>query len=191
MRIWLAGLAAAGLVSAAVANEGEAGHHDESHAKGAEVTLQGEVLDLYCFTVHPETGKGPGHAACAAMCINKGLPIGFLAADGTVYLLLGQGHDSIKGKVAKLAGYPAELKGVVIEHDGIKAIQMSSIKAAVRVPPKAEGRTAPAVANPPAAAPAAATAPAKEVWVCPMGHYTGDKPGKCPKCGMALELKKS
>lgn len=24
-------------------------------------------------------------------------------------------------------------------------------------------------------------------WVCPMGEYVGDKPGKCPKCGMTLE----
>jgi len=39
---------------------------------------------------------------------------------------------------------------------------------------------------------AAATAPAPEpakvaeVWVCPMGEYTGSAPGKCPKCGMDL-----
>ncbi|MEK7474168.1 MAG: heavy metal-binding domain-containing protein [Candidatus Coatesbacteria bacterium] len=183
LRFVLVGLAA-GLVSATVAYAGEAGHNDEEHAKGTEVTLQGEVIDLYCFTVHPETGKGPDHAACASMCINKGLPIGFLAADGTVYLLLGQGHESIKGKVAKLAGYPAELKGVVIEHDGIKAIQMSSIK---RVKAAA---AAPAPAQAPAAATAPAT-PAKEVWACPMGCATSDKPGKCPHCGMTLEKKKS
>jgi hypothetical protein len=26
-------------------------------------------------------------------------------------------------------------------------------------------------------------------YVCPMGDYVGDKPGKCPKCGMTLEKK--
>lgn len=32
---------------------------------------------------------------------------------------------------------------------------------------------------------------AKEVWVCPMGDYSGPKTadGKCPKCGMDLEKK--
>jgi Cu+-exporting ATPase len=35
----------------------------------------------------------------------------------------------------------------------------------------------------------AAAAPAK-VYACPMGDYQGDKPGKCPKCGMNLEEKK-
>jgi rubrerythrin len=24
-------------------------------------------------------------------------------------------------------------------------------------------------------------------YVCPMGDYVGDKPGKCPKCGMELK----
>ena len=27
-------------------------------------------------------------------------------------------------------------------------------------------------------------------YVCAMGDYEGDKPGKCPKCGMTLEEKK-
>jgi len=39
------------------------------------------------------------------------------------------------------------------------------------------------------------TAPAKAakekyVWVCPMGDYTGDKPGKCPNCQMDLVKQK-
>jgi rubrerythrin len=29
----------------------------------------------------------------------------------------------------------------------------------------------------------------KTVWVCPMGDYTGDKPGKCPNCQMDLVKK--
>jgi len=50
-------------------------------------------------------------------------------------------------------------------------------------------RTAPAPAE--AAQPAAKAPAASARWVCPMGEYTGDKPGKCPKCGMTLERKKT
>ena len=32
--------------------------------------------------------------------------------------------------------------------------------------------------------------PVKKIYVCPMGDYQGDKPGKCPKCGMTLVEKK-
>lgn len=31
------------------------------------------------------------------------------------------------------------------------------------------------------------TVAAKKIYACPMGDYQGDKPGKCPKCGMNLE----
>lgn len=100
------------------------GDHD---AKGKKVTLVGEVLDLHCFMLHPKHGQGEGHAKCAKMCINKGLPIGFLSK-GKVYLLLGEGHDSVKGLVAKHAGYTVKLTGVVITHHGVRAIQVKSVK---------------------------------------------------------------
>lgn len=32
--------------------------------------------------------------------------------------------------------------------------------------------------------------PQAKIYVCPMGDYQGDKPGKCPKCGMTLVEKK-
>jgi hypothetical protein len=38
---------------------------------------------------------------------------------------------------------------------------------------------------------AAKTATVAAVYVCPMGHYTGDKPGKCPICGMDLVKKEA
>lgn len=33
-------------------------------------------------------------------------------------------------------------------------------------------------------------AAAHKIYVCPMNDYQGDKPGKCPKCGMTLTEKK-
>jgi hypothetical protein len=51
-----------------------------------------------------------------------------------------------------------------------------------------------AVTTPAAKAPSASkkkkAAKAKYVWVCPMGDYTGTKPGKCPNCGMDLVKQK-
>jgi len=38
---------------------------------------------------------------------------------------------------------------------------------------------------------AAKKAAPEKVYACPMGHYEGPKPGKCPKCGMKLEEKKA
>ena len=39
-------------------------------AKGKGLTFRGEVVDLQCYTVHPEDGQGLEHAKCAKACIN-------------------------------------------------------------------------------------------------------------------------
>ncbi len=99
-------------------------HGGDDH--GGEVTLTGEVLDLHCYMLHPETGHGPDHAKCANSCIDRGLPAGFLS-DGKVYVLLGPGHDSPAKVVAGHAGQPVTLTGKLVEHGGMAAIQVKSV----------------------------------------------------------------
>ena len=102
-------------------------HGVEAKSKGKTVSLKGEVLDLYCYMLHPDWGQGKDHAKCAKKCINKGLPAGFLAG-GEVYLLLGPDHGPAKDIVAEYAGYPVTLKGILVAHSGVKAIQVSEVK---------------------------------------------------------------
>lgn len=108
-------------------HEGHSGMKKEQ-AEG-EVTLKGEVLDLYCYMKHPDSGQGAEHAKCAKSCILKGLPIGFLA-DGEVYLIIGKEHESAKDMVVDYAGSQAVLKGTLVNHHGIKAIEIASIEKA-------------------------------------------------------------
>ena len=104
------------------------GHHMD--AKATPVTLTGEVLDMNCFMMHAASATGPDHAKCAQSCMAKGMAVGFKAADGTVYLLLGSEHQSPNAKVSPFAGKKATITGTVLDHDGIKAIEMTSIAAA-------------------------------------------------------------
>lgn len=172
MGIWMAaGLLVAGAGLTARAHEGE--------TKGQAVSIEGEIVCLTCLMSHAETATGAGHAKCAESCIAKGLPIGFKAADGDVFILLGEGHDPLKAKVAKLVGVPVTVTGVIVEQGGTKAIEVHDVKKG----------SAPATA---AAAPEAKPAAAKTVavvWTCPMDGGSFDKPGKCPKCGMDLTKK--
>ena len=106
------------------------GEHDQHKMSGEkQITLTGEVLDMYCFMKHPKDGQGEGHAKCAKSCIERGLPIGFLS-DGTVYLITGKNHESAAGLVAEFAGKRAVGTGTLVDHHGVKAIEIASIEAA-------------------------------------------------------------
>lgn len=129
----LALLAASALLiigGAAYAQEGH-GHKQGGHAHegeaAKEATLVGEVLDLTCFMQHPDDAVGMDHAKCARACINKGLPVGFLAEDGTVYLVIGTGHDPVAPMVADVTGKQVTIKGTVVSHHGVKAIQLAAV----------------------------------------------------------------
>jgi len=103
--------------------------HSHSDAKPSEktVVLTGEVIDLTCFMQHPDDAVGMDHAKCAKACINKGLPVGFRAEDGTIYLLIGTGHEPIVEMVAGAAGKKSTATGTILDHDGVKAIALVSI----------------------------------------------------------------
>src|SRR6266571_4351107 len=58
-------------------------------------SVTGEVVDLACYMVHPQSSVGAGHKKCAEVCLKKGLPAGLLTADKQLYLLL-EDHDNSK-----------------------------------------------------------------------------------------------
>ena len=96
-------------------------------AKATKVTLTGEVLDMYCYMSHPESAVGEGHAKCANSCIDRGLPVGFLASDGTVYLIIGSDHAAANEMLKGWAGKKSTITGTIVEQAGIKAIDISAI----------------------------------------------------------------
>lgn len=114
----------------ALAHEGEKKHAKMHGDSKGEITLVGEVLDLYCYMKHPAEGQGLDHVKCAKSCIRKGLPIGFLA-DGEVYVIIGKEHESARDMVVSFAGKQARLSGTLIEHDGVKAIEIEKIEKVV------------------------------------------------------------
>ncbi len=120
MRLRTFGIAAVLLATMAVAA-----------ARGAEekeVTLSGEVVDLHCYlTKHGGEGRGADHAGCANACISRGVTPGFLAKDGTLYVLFDAKMISPKEAVAGFAGKPVTVTGVVVERDGVKALRLLKI----------------------------------------------------------------
>ena len=96
-------------------------------AAGDSVT--GEVVDLSCYLVHPQSGQGAGHRKCAETCLKKGLPAGLLTGDKQLYLLI-EDHDNPKS-YASLKDKAAEkvtVEGEKVTQNGMQGIVVEAVK---------------------------------------------------------------
>lgn len=106
--------------------------HDTVESKGAvKKTVTGEIIDLSCYSAHE--GKGPKHAVCAKECVLGGAPIGLLAGDGKVYLLL-DNHSKAKARKPYLEARTKVAETVTITGDfydrgGVPAIVVNEVAA--------------------------------------------------------------
>jgi hypothetical protein len=112
-------MAVAVLVAAAASGEAE-----------DEVVLKGEVVDLHCYLTRGASGAE--HAGCANACLARGVSPGLLAADGRVFVLLGEKPFPVKDQVAGLAGEPVVARGRIVERGGLQALRLTSIERASR-----------------------------------------------------------
>lgn len=127
MKKKLAVASVAALILAALAAQ-LSGQMDENvkKEKTTPVSISGTVVDLHCYVTHGI--RDAAHTACSNACIARGIPAGFLADDGTLYLLFEEKPFSVKERVAGLADVPAIVKGNMSVRNGVKGIQITSIE---------------------------------------------------------------
>jgi len=90
-------------------------------------TVTGEILDMKCYMT--SGAHGEGHKDCAAMCIKGGAPMGILADDGKVYLLIEGKNDSGAFEEAKKhAGETVTITGTLSEKNGVQALIVIEVK---------------------------------------------------------------
>ncbi len=94
--------------------------------KNPEAALRGTVVDMHCYVTHGI--RDAAHTACSNSCIARGLPAGFLAEDGTFFLLFEEKPVSVRDRVAGLADVPVIVRGRISGRNGVKGIQITSIE---------------------------------------------------------------
>jgi hypothetical protein len=100
---------------------------DGKPVSGKPITVVGEVIDLSCYL---QVGKhGDKHRDCGQKCARAGQPIGLLAQDGTVYLLMDEEHDPRRDGMTEFRkaaidnmAYIVTVNGTLTEVAGQKAI---------------------------------------------------------------------
>ncbi len=114
----------AGLVSAgAVAAEGE------------RVQVTGEVIDTWCYFSGvmggPEAVVGSAHHTCALWCAAGGIPVGLLAEDGTVYMVIKwKGDADVTGDtLLSVQSHELTADGILHVRDGINYLLVEDVVA--------------------------------------------------------------
>jgi hypothetical protein len=115
-------IAMAGLLTAFTAQAEEEHKHGE---QVATTTIQGEVVDVFCYVGHG--AKGSGHANCAKKCIEAGLPVGILTDDGKLYLAAGD-HTPMNKELAKHAAQQVKATGKVASRSGVNLIEITKLE---------------------------------------------------------------
>ena len=107
----------------------------ETKAEKKPVTLKGEIVDTGCYISHGAMGEK--HKQCATTCIANGMPMGLLTTEGKLYLLT-LDHDNADpyNQCKEMASMTVEVTGMVSERNGIKAIDVTGVKAPEAAPAK-------------------------------------------------------
>jgi len=103
------------------------GHEMANHKP---VVVTGEIVDTGCYLGH--AARGAQHAECAMKCVNGGMPMGLLTANGAVYLIT-MNHDNPDAfnKLKTMVGKTVAVTGAVMTRGGMKGIDVTSFKPVV------------------------------------------------------------
>lgn len=102
---------------------------------GKPISVVGEIIDLSCYL---QVGKhGDKHRDCGQKCVRNGQPVGLLAEDGAVYMLIDEEHDprrdgltEFRKEAIELMAHVVTVDGTLTDVDGLKAIYVQgSVKA--------------------------------------------------------------
>ena len=103
-------------------------------ATGEEVTVRGELIDTWCYFSGvmgpPEATQGTAHHTCAIWCSAGGIPVGLMAEDGTIYMILSIAGDdqSASGQTQlELASHDITAAGRVFARDGLNYIVIDEV----------------------------------------------------------------
>ncbi|MEL6888792.1 MAG: hypothetical protein AAFO86_08785, partial [Pseudomonadota bacterium] len=103
-------------------------------AEGTRIQVTGEIIDTWCYYSgvmgSPDAVVGSAHHTCALWCSAGGIPVGLLAEDGTVYMVLKVGDDAQAAggdTLLRLAAHTVEADGMLYERDGLRYIVVSDV----------------------------------------------------------------
>jgi hypothetical protein len=125
----IAGIAAASLTLAAMPLRA-------ATAEATQVKVTGEIIDTWCYYSgvmgSQDAVVGSAHHTCALWCAAGGIPVGVLADDGTVYMVLkleGKAPLADKDSLLEIQSDRVTANGMHYVRDGVNYIVVEQVVA--------------------------------------------------------------
>jgi hypothetical protein len=107
-----------------------------TNPEGERIQVTGEMIDTWCYYSGvmggPDAVVGSAHHTCALWCSAGGIPVGLLADDGTVYMVIKwQGSADVADGTTLLsvASHRLTADGMHYERDGIHYLVVEQVVA--------------------------------------------------------------
>lgn len=116
-------IAIAALICAAMAAPATA-------AKPERIKLTGEIVDTWCYITEIMYAEGTAHHQCAVWCAAGGIPVGILADDGQVYMVLKLADDDTSvgnPAILRIQTHRVTVDGTVYTRDGLNYIVVNRV----------------------------------------------------------------
>jgi hypothetical protein len=105
---------------------------DSKPQAGSPITVVGEIVDFSCYI---QLGKhGEKHRSCGQKCVQNSQPVGLLARDGSLYMLMPEEHDprrdggvDAKASASDHMGHIVEVSGTSASVGSYKAIYVQGL----------------------------------------------------------------
>ncbi len=109
---------------------GAAGATGAQAATAERVKVTGEVIDSWCYLSEIMYPEGTAHHQCAIWCAVGGIPVGILADDGTVYMVLKFEDDATSvanPRVLEIQSHLVSVEGDLYARDGINYLLIDRV----------------------------------------------------------------
>lgn len=94
------------------------------------VTVEGELIDTWCYVTEIMYARGSAHFQCAVWCAVGGIPVSIRADDGTLYVVLRVEDDSrnvSNPAMIRIQSHRVTVDGDLIERDGVKYLLVTQV----------------------------------------------------------------
>jgi|TARA_B110000908_G_scaffold123492_1_gene144846 hypothetical protein len=107
---------------------------NDAPPEGKRIQVKGEIIDTWCYYSGvmggPDAVVGSAHHTCALWCSAGGIPVGLLAEDGTVYMVIKiEDDDTSNGSptALRMAAHTIEADGIHYERDGLNYLVVNQV----------------------------------------------------------------